>query len=129
MDPVGPGEKQFLGHDLKLMRGTEPSNIIWENRHTTRRQQMCWTAIVVIIVIILLLASFALFTWMSALTIKNQTRYPPSTNVVDIANSFDNDLTKDSPFYNYAVTDMPYTLNEEGVGIYQAYCYLTTTSA
>ena len=71
LDPVTPDEKQFLGRDLKLMRATEPSNMIWENRHTTKKEIYCRSFFVAIAIVILLIGALALFTVMSALTVTN----------------------------------------------------------
>lgn len=36
VDPVTAQDKMLLDHELKLRRATEPANILWENRHTTK---------------------------------------------------------------------------------------------
>jgi len=61
-----------------MMRATEPSNMIWENRHTTNKEIYCRSMFVAMGVIILLGLAFALFTVMMHVTVTNQSRYPPS---------------------------------------------------
>ncbi len=119
-----PEDKDFLGRPLRLMRATEPSNILWENRHVTFKQILCRSMGVGVVVIILLLGALALFTYMSLITVTNQIRYPPSVSCESIDNLFTG-IDGESRYQQYAELDKTYTLAEQGTGIYQCYCAKT----
>lgn len=87
-DQVHPGEKQILGEDLRCNEAPDPSNIIWQNRHVTRKQQNIRKFFVFIGVVIMLGCSFALFTWFKNIATNNQQKYPPTTDCTNIGNMF-----------------------------------------
>lgn len=49
-----------MGDDLFLVESTEPTNIIWENRHFTTQETLKRTTIVLFTIIGLILVSFAI---------------------------------------------------------------------
>lgn len=60
--------KEFMGKHLKFYETSEPTDIIWENRHFTRRE-IFWRSICAWIVIIFLLsASFIFIYWVSSMS-------------------------------------------------------------
>jgi len=71
VDPVPEEDKKLLGHKLMLARATEPANILWENRHTTKKEIIMRTIIVGIAIIIVLALSLGLFIVMMGLTSVN----------------------------------------------------------
>ncbi len=71
-----PALKEFLGDDLFLVEATEPTNIIWENRHFTevdtfRRSLRAFAAIVC-----LLIASFLTIYYFKSIAINTSRMYP-----------------------------------------------------
>lgn len=64
-------DKKFLGKPLRLFGATEPSNIIWENRHTTLKDIAIRSCITIVVVIILLTGALALFSFMMQVTVTN----------------------------------------------------------
>ena len=59
-------EQKFLGQKLVFQDTSEPTDIIWENRHWTPRQIM-WRAIAAWIVILILMSgSFFFIFWVSS---------------------------------------------------------------
>lgn len=62
--------EQILGKDIKLTAATEPTNIIWENRHI-RGLTFCYRASVAILVVFfVLLVSFAVIYAFKSISIK-----------------------------------------------------------
>jgi len=73
-------DENFLGTPLKFKPAPEPSNILWENRHVTRKQQM-WRALGVWVIIFFILAiAFVIFVVLKQISVKNQARYPGTTD-------------------------------------------------
>ena len=54
------GFKQLLGKELRFKQASEPTDIIWENRHTTKNMSIMKQMMAYIIILILLLGSFLL---------------------------------------------------------------------
>lgn len=68
--------EQILGVDLKLTEATEPTNIIWENRHI-RGFRLCRRAISAIIVVtFVLVISFAVIYAFKKISIKYDNKFP-----------------------------------------------------
>ena len=55
-----PAKGKFLEEDLFLIPATEPTNIIWENRHLTNAERYTRLVKVILIVLVLALACFVL---------------------------------------------------------------------
>lgn len=72
----------FLGTDLVLKESTEPTNIIWENRHWTDADYRKRTAIVYTIIFLLILISFGMIFACKQTSIKISSTYP----IVDCTN-------------------------------------------
>jgi len=119
---VHPSEKTFLEEELQLKHAPEPTNIIWENRHTTSKQILSRRILVGVAILALLVGMLAFFTYMKKFTVRNQKRYPPNTDCTSINQMFNVDGVVDfsttGSYYNYATIDAPYTQNKEGTGIY-----------
>lgn len=71
-----PAKTKFLGTEFFLTESTEPTNIIWENRHWTPSDYIRRGAIVFTIITILILASFGLIFWCKQYSIKIFAKYP-----------------------------------------------------
>lgn len=69
---------------MKFKQATEPTNIIWENRHFNNFQRLIRGIIVCVITVILLALSF----WAIVLTQKEalavDSTFPPTTDCVEI---------------------------------------------
>ena len=71
-----PARAQFMGDDLFLVESTEPTNIIWENRHFTTQDYIKKTTIAVIIISFLLAASFVVMSICKIYAINKSNLYP-----------------------------------------------------
>jgi hypothetical protein len=68
--------EQILGKDIKLIAATEPTNIIWENRHI-RGFRFCRRAFAAILVVtFVLLVSFGVIYAFKSLSIKQDNKFP-----------------------------------------------------
>jgi hypothetical protein len=105
--------KEFLGDDLFLVEATEPTNIIWENRHFTevdtfRRSLKAFAAIVC-----LLIASFLTIYYFKSIAI-NTSRMYPSIQPAEIVSLYQTppsnteDNTKMDLFYSHALQEFNY---------------------
>jgi hypothetical protein len=103
-----PSQKEFLGDDLILAKATEPTNIIWENRHFTpidilRRSLKALACIFVLLIISFLtiyyFKSNAIFTAKMYPSIQQEEilrfYYEPADNITD--------NRKMNLFYSHAV--------------------------
>lgn len=88
------------------MSASEPSEILWENRHVTESKRRCNKMIVFMLSALFLLGMFFLFTFMKSIEVANMFRYPATMNCESIQSIFANQLD----IYNeYAEIDKPYT--------------------
>lgn len=71
-----PAKAQFLNEDFHLKESTEPTNIIWENRHWTPKDYAKRGATVVGIITILVLISFGLIFWCKSYSLQVKRKYP-----------------------------------------------------
>jgi hypothetical protein len=78
-----------MGDDLFLIEATEPTNIIWENRHFTAQEYFVRTIKVMIIVCILISISFVLIFVCKVIAIEKSNMYP-TVDCVDILKTFGN---------------------------------------
>jgi len=68
--------EQILGEDIKLIGATEPTNIIWENRHI-RGFRFCRRAFAAIFVVTFVLTvSFAVIYAFKQISIKQDNKFP-----------------------------------------------------
>lgn len=89
-------------------RATEPANILWENRHTTKKEIVMRSIVVGIAIIIVLALSLGLFIIMMGLTSVNQLKYPPAMACDDINAIFDYNWTA-GPYEYWANIDKNFT--------------------
>lgn len=71
-----PADTKFLGTDFNLVESTEPTNIIWENRHWTPKDYLKRGLIVFTIIGFLILASFSLIFYCKSFSIQIFSKYP-----------------------------------------------------
>jgi hypothetical protein len=71
-----PAKTKILGNEFFLSECTEPTNIIWENRHWTARDYIKRGTIVFTIITILVIASFSLIFFCKQFSIKIFNKYP-----------------------------------------------------
>lgn len=72
-----PAEYQFLDEDLHFIEATEPTNIIWENRHFTAADYIKRTLQVLAIIACLLAVSFMTIYFFKSDAIAQARKYPP----------------------------------------------------
>ena len=65
-----------MEEDLILVESTEPTNIIWENRHFTTVDYIKRTSIVIVVIILLLLTSFSVMFYLKSLALDLTIKYP-----------------------------------------------------
>jgi len=69
--------KHWVGeHEIEVQAASEPSDIIWENRHFTPNQRMKKSIVVYLIITILLLASFVVIFIFSNISAAALAKYP-----------------------------------------------------
>lgn len=116
---VAKVDKKLMDEELIMTQAPEPQEILWENRHITKKQQAFAKVIVSFMVIIFLLAMFVLFTWMKSKAIKNMWRYPSTVNCNSTDSIFMVDGVVDTAYYaEYAAVDSMLTSERQGTGIY-----------
>jgi len=71
-----PAKKKFLSDDLFLVEATEPTNIIWENRHWTTKDYVYRTFIAFSFICFLLCVSFAIIFYSKIYAIVIDSKYP-----------------------------------------------------
>lgn len=71
-----PAKKEFMDDDLFLVEATEPTNIIWENRHWTPADYAKRTLQVFAIIGFLLAVSFGTIYFFKSYAISNSSKYP-----------------------------------------------------
>lgn len=76
-DLVKKSNLTLLGQEFIFDKCSEPTDIIWENRHYTSWDYLKRQAGAFAIIAILLLGSFALIYWISAFAAKMAAVYPP----------------------------------------------------
>jgi len=73
---------EFMGDELFFTESTEPTNIIWENRHWGPADYFKRGMIAFAIITVLLLVSFSIIYFSKSFSTKMNDKYPP----VDCAN-------------------------------------------
>ena len=100
-----PAKTTFLGQELFLSESTEPTNIIWENRHWTPRDYIRRSLLVFGIIFVLVLISFGLIFLCKSYSLEVKKKYPV-VECPTIKESYGLDLEKYAlreyeEFYNY----------------------------
>lgn len=116
-----PANKEFMDDDLFLIESTEPTNIIWENRHWTTADYAKRTAQVVAIICGLLAVSFLAIYTCKSYAIGVTSVYPKVNYKRIFEDVFDN---LPDPLYNAAKLENA-AFRERNVpmaGYYQTFC-------
>lgn len=69
----------MLKEEIIIKPAVEPSNILWENLHVSKRKRFISGLKVGVIVTVLLILMFILFTVLDVISTSNSKRYPPTT--------------------------------------------------
>lgn len=129
-----PSLKEFLGDELAMVEATEPTNIIWENRHFTPIDTLRRSLRAVACIVVLLIISFLTIYYFKSKGIFTARMYPsiqqdeilslyqtPSDNTTD--------NTKMDLFYSHAVQEQEYftQVRQTNItpvlsGFYQSFC-------
>ena len=80
--------RTFLGEEIDMQPATEPTDIIWENRHFTSFQRFVRSIIVMFIIFLLLCASFYLIYNAQKLAMAMKTKYP-KMNCAGLTDEYD----------------------------------------
>ena len=80
-------KRDFMGDELFLIESTEPTNIIWENRHFTAQDYLKRTATVLVIIFFLIMTSFICIFMCKMYAITKSNKYP-DVNCVDIKETY-----------------------------------------
>lgn len=118
-----PSKKEFMDDELFLVESTEPTNIIWENRHWTAADYAKRTLQVVGIIACLLAVSFIAIYTCKSIAIDNAKKYP----AINAQNIFTEIFNKDpAALKKYATTEHDEFVAHETplIGYYQTYCQL-----
>lgn len=118
-------EKVLLRENIYCYSASEPSDILWENRHVTWKRRKINQMIVFCLSALFLVGMFFLFVIMKATAVNNMFRYPATTNCDSIQSIFS---SQESLYPEYAQLDELYTVNKQGTGIYQCYCKNLTSN-
>lgn len=116
-----PAEFQLLDEDLHFIEATEPTNIIWENRHFTAADYLKRTFQVLAIIGCLLAVSFMTIYYFKSGAIAQARKYPPVKGV-DIMRLYqtpaDNmtDNSKMFLLYEHAKQEYNYLITAEAEG-------------
>lgn len=116
---VSKVDRNLMDSPIICTQAPEPQEILWENRHITRKQQAFAKVIVSILIVIFLFLMFILFTWMKSKAIKNMWRYPSTVNCDSVDSVFmQNGVVNVTEYGQYAMVDEPLTSERQGTGIY-----------
>ena len=131
---------KFLGTSLKFIEATEPTNIIWENRHYDDAHYYKQGIKVFILVACLLAVSFITIYFFKSDAIAQASKYPTirGKDVIrqyqDPPNNFA-DNSRMSLLYEHAKSEYEYLLEAEKNqkkpslnGFYQTYCFALDTT-
>jgi hypothetical protein len=117
-DIVKNSPDQLLGSEFKFDKPSEPTDIIWENRHYTSKQYF-WRQLFAFTIIGVLLAGSAVFIyWISAFSAELASVFP-SVDCKGISDAYGSSLQ------TYAVQDYDFISENEGMpssGCLQCFC-------
>lgn len=83
--------------EIEIQPASEPSDIIWENRHFSDSQRLWKTLVVVIILTILLFGSFCIIYWLSAISNAALSKYPVIASCGELLEDGQTDLDSLQP--------------------------------
>jgi hypothetical protein len=77
---------QLMGDDLFFKQATEPTNILWENRHLTHKDRLKRSGWVFAIIVLMIIVSFSLIFFCKSYSVKVSQTYPAvDCSVIDSA--------------------------------------------
>jgi len=123
-----PAKKEFMDDELFLHESTEPTNIIWENRHWTPADYAKRTAQVVAIIGGLLVCSFLAIYFCKSYAIDNAKVYP----VIKAESIYNNVFQRNYTSLKYFGTQEYDEFSNNGAplaGYYQTYCSINSQLA
>lgn len=77
-DLVKGSHETLIGNEFKFDKCSEPTDIIWENRHFTNWDYIKRQALAYVVIAFLLFGSFVLVYWISAVSAEMAAVYPPT---------------------------------------------------
>ena len=76
-----------MGEDLFLKEATEPTNIIWENRHFTEKERWTRKIHAMLLIFLLVFASFAVIYYVKVTALNIALKYP-SVDCVSVTTAY-----------------------------------------
>lgn len=113
------GDKELLLSNLSFIDASEPTDIIWENRHFTARDYVVRQLIAFSVIVLLLSGSFAIIYQISMFSAGVAAVFPP-TDCEGIDSSYTGDLYRE-----YAIADYDFIsthVGEQSSGTLQCFC-------
>ena len=89
-----PGDRELLGQTMTFKNATEPTDIIWENRHYTAWDYQKRSCMAMMCVAFLLFLSFLLIFAISTYSAKIANVFPP-VECSGIVKAYEGDLLRD----------------------------------
>ena len=116
--PVAP-KKNLLSCPMHLNPASEPTNIIWENRHVNFLTRLTRASIVIAIMVLLMAGTFTIFYYMKRTVISNNRKYP-NVDCQSMFDLYENDVEEFAirDWYEYYKTNTEGKMN----GMLQCFC-------
>lgn len=108
----------LLGQDFRFEEASEPTDIIWENRHFTKKEYMFRELIAFLVIALLLMGSFGIIFAISTYSAKMAAVFPPQ-ECAGVESAYGSDLER------YASEDYDFIMKHEGSqssGTLQCFC-------
>lgn len=94
-------QKQLLGQEFRFKDASEPTDIIWENRHFTRKDYIIRELFAFGIIVLLLFVSLLIIMYISLYSARMAATFPPQ-NCAEVQSAYGAQLG------NYAINDYQY---------------------
>jgi hypothetical protein len=69
-------QKKFLGQNIELCQASEPTDIIWENRHFTPKDRSKKRCIIYLVIVIMLMLSASVIYACTTISLRLKFKYP-----------------------------------------------------
>lgn len=112
-------QQQLLGQTIQFEEASEPTDIIWENRHFTKCDYIKRQSIAFVIIAILLFGSFIVVFIVASYSSTIANRYPPTVDCTAIDSDYGDQLSQ------YAFDDYKFTEanpDKKSSGTLQCFC-------
>lgn len=115
-----PSDHRIMGQEMKFTKPSEPTDIIWENRHFTRKEYIMRELTAYAIIGVLLFGSLIVIYVISAYSMNLAAVFPP-TDCNGLQLAYGDELQTYAVFdYDYVVD--PANANQPSSGCLQCFC-------